>query len=38
MYEKGIQDYNKLGRFDLATVYEKCYQSYLEIAERQKVD
>lgn len=36
MYEKGIQDFNKLGRFDLATVYEKCYQSYMDITERQK--
>ncbi len=36
MFEKGIQDFNNLGRFDLATVYEKCYQSYLEITDRNK--
>lgn len=38
MYDKGIQNYNKIGRFDLATVYENFYQSYLEIAGRQKND
>lgn len=38
MYEKGIQDFKKLSRSDLASVYEKFYQSYLEIADRQKYD
>ncbi|WP_394523790.1 hypothetical protein [Lacrimispora sp. JR3] len=36
LFEKDIQNYKNCGRYDLAAIQSKCYQTYLDINDRKK--